>query len=336
MRRLQHAASFLAWLVALPFLFVMEWLPEPVALAFARRIGRTVYWLLPNDRRWCDFNLRVAYGDSMDAAGRRQLAQAVFEHHAITFCEILRMTPRWIDERVVVDGFDIVQEYITHKKPAIVVSGHLGNWEVMPAFFQRRGASNVLLTRPLDNPFFERMLNRVRRRCGTEPVARSLVGSRQAIHAVRAGKVLSIAIDQNQAKGGVFAHWFGVPAATARGAATIALKENVDVGVVVTYRLPDGRHQIVVRGPIELIRTGDEEADIVANMQRFTNLFEEYVAAHPEQYHWQHGRYRTRPDGESWRSTDDPDDRARDRSRPARRAPAPWAIPHAPSAARAA
>jgi KDO2-lipid IV(A) lauroyltransferase len=49
---------------------------------------------------------------------------------------------------------------------------------------------------------------------------------------------------------------------------------------------------------LELIRTGDLEADILANTQQFTSLIEEYVRNYPEQWLWVHRRWKTRPPGE--------------------------------------
>jgi len=49
---------------------------------------------------------------------------------------------------------------------------------------------------------------------------------------------------------------------------------------------------------MELLRTGDEEADILANTALFTEKIEEFVRKYPEQWLWVHRRWKTRPEGE--------------------------------------
>jgi len=50
--------------------------------------------------------------------------------------------------------------------------------------------------------------------------------------------------------------------------------------------------------PIELIRTGDMERDVVENTQRFTKVIEDIIRKYPDQWVWVHRRWNTRPKGE--------------------------------------
>ena len=48
-----------------------------------------------------------------------------------------------------------------------------------------------------------------------------------------------------------------------------------------------------------LLRSGDAEADILANTAAFTRAIEEAVRLNPEQWLWMHRRWKTRPPGEA-------------------------------------
>lgn len=303
-RRLVLLGHLFVYALVLPWLELLRWLPESVAMNIARAIGRGAYLLLARDRKWCEFNLRVAYGENLSPKERRRLSRAVFEHHAVMFCEILRMSREWLADRVVVEGMDEIHRAYAAGHGFLAVSCHLGNWEVMPSWSLMNGVPSVLVVRPLDNPFLDAYFERRRRTYGNLTVPRDSFGPREALRRLRAGEGLSLAIDQNYAEGGVFVPFLGVPAATAKGAGVLALKETAPVFLAVSHRRPDGRHQVFLQQLTELSRTGDFEADVRANLAYFTRVIERHILAHPEQYHWQHGRFRTRPEGKAWTSGD--------------------------------
>jgi KDO2-lipid IV(A) lauroyltransferase len=99
---------------------------------------------------------------------------------------------------------------------------------------------------------------------------------------------------------GVFVDFFGIPACTASGLARIALRTNSAVvpGFTIWDKLA-GKYRLRFDPAVELIRTGDLEADIVANTQKFTKVIEDYVRRYPDQWLWVHRRWKTRPEGEA-------------------------------------
>jgi KDO2-lipid IV(A) lauroyltransferase len=77
---------------------------------------------------------------------------------------------------------------------------------------------------------------------------------------------------------------------------------------VVSYPLGDGRHQVVLEGPLELPDTGDHDRDVLAFMQDLNDRLERHVRAHPEQWYWLHRRWKTRPPDAVVGGVDVPDD----------------------------
>jgi KDO2-lipid IV(A) lauroyltransferase len=97
----------------------------------------------------------------------------------------------------------------------------------------------------------------------------------------------------------VFVDFFGIQACTASGLARIALR--TDAAVVPGFTIWDealGKYRLRFDPALELIRTGDLEADLVANTQMFTKVIEDYVRKYPEQWLWVHRRWKTRPEGQ--------------------------------------
>ena len=124
--------------------------------------------------------------------------------------------------------------------------------------------------------------------------------ARGLLAAMRAGETVGILMDTNMTPPqGVFVDFFGIPACTASGLARIALR--TDAAVVPGFTIWDnglGKYRLRFDPALQLIRTGDLEADIVANTQRLTKVIEDYVRKHPEQWLWVHRRWKTRPAGE--------------------------------------
>jgi KDO2-lipid IV(A) lauroyltransferase len=123
---------------------------------------------------------------------------------------------------------------------------------------------------------------------------------RGLLSAMKAGETVGILMDTNMTPPqGVFVDFFGIPACTASGLARIALR--TDAAVVPGFTLWDralGKYRLRFDPALTLVRTGDEEADIVANTALFTKVIEQYVRRYPDQWLWVHRRWKTRPPGE--------------------------------------
>jgi len=123
---------------------------------------------------------------------------------------------------------------------------------------------------------------------------------RGLISAMKAGEVVGILMDTNVTPPqGVFVDFFGIPACTASGLARIALR--TDAAVIPGFTIWDkslGKYRLRFDPIVELIRTGNLEADIQANTQKFTKIIEDYVRRYPEQWLWVHRRWKARPPGE--------------------------------------
>jgi len=117
---------------------------------------------------------------------------------------------------------------------------------------------------------------------------------------MKAGEVVGILMDTNMTPPqGAFVDFFGIPACTASGLARIALR--TDAAVVPTFTLWDRtlrKYRLRFDPALKLVRTGNDEEDIVSNTQLFTKIIEDYVRRYPDQWLWVHRRWKTRPPGE--------------------------------------
>ena len=195
-----------------------------------------------------------------------------------------------------VDGWHLVEEVVAKGSGAILVTGHIGNWELAGAYVAARGIPIDVIAREMANPIFDKYLNHTREQIGMV-VVKDSDAVRRIPRSLRAGRAVAFVADQGvMGLASTFVPFFGRPAKTPRGAAVFALRFNVPVLFVVALRKPNGKYRIIVE-PIAVPPTGDREQDVDSIVAAFTQLLEKWVRTEPEQYFWQHRRWRRQPPG---------------------------------------
>jgi KDO2-lipid IV(A) lauroyltransferase len=247
-------------------------------------------------------NLELAYPEQEPKWRERTLAR-VYRHLGLLLAEFCQMpgytaeqASRWI-------GYDGLENYLAARargKGVLVVTGHLGAWELSSFYHSLMGYPMGLVIRRLDNPLVDALVNRIRCLHGNRVIHKDDF-ARGLISAMREGETVGILMDTNMTPPqGVFVPFFGVPACTASGLARVALK--TDAAVLPGFLLWDEgeqRYRLCFGEAMKLIRTGDADADVLANTAAFTAEIERYVRANPEQWLWMHRRWKTRPAGEA-------------------------------------
>lgn len=193
-----------------------------------------------------------------------------------------------------VENWEAVEWAHAGGKGIVVVAGHLGNWELAAAYIAARGIPLDVIVRRMGNPFFDRYLNQTREQLGVN-VVYDAQAVRHTPRALRQGRAVGFVADQGvRGLASTFVPFFGRPAKTPRGAAVFALRFGSPVVFTTALRKPDGSY-LVGFEEIPVIDTGDRESDVDGVVLRFTQVLEKWVRRAPEQYFWQHRRWRRQP-----------------------------------------
>ena len=292
--RLEYA---LAWLL----IRGISILPRPVARAAGIGLGQLVYLLHGKLRRVGMRNLQLAFPEK-SAHERRRILRGEFTSLGRQLAEVC-LFPRYTRENVtkivVYDGFENFERAEARGKGVIYLTAHLGGWELSAFSHSIQGHPLHVVMRGMDNPFLDRFITHLRTMHGNRAVDKDNF-VRGLLSAMKAGETVGILMDTNMTPPqGVFVDFFGIPACTASGLARIALR--TDAAVVPGFTIWDRelrKYRLRFDPALALIRTGDEEADIVANTALFTKVIEQYVRRYPDQWLWVHRRWKTRPAGE--------------------------------------
>ena len=193
-----------------------------------------------------------------------------------------------------IDGLELFAQQRAAGRGAIVLTGHIGNWELGGATIAASGVPIDVVVRLMGNPMFDGFLTGMRHRLGMT-VVRDRDAVRHTARALREGRVMAFLLDQSGLHiASSFVPFFGRPAKTPRGPAVLALRLAVPVFFGVCLRLPDGRYHLHIR-EVVTERTGDTDRDVDAILNEYSRLLEQFVRQAPEQYFWQHRRWKRQP-----------------------------------------
>jgi KDO2-lipid IV(A) lauroyltransferase len=272
-------------------------MPLGLALRCGRALGRLARVLDRRHRVVAEENAAWALG--LSRAEARRFVRRVYSNVGATAVESL-LLPRLLCRREITDfcrfeGLEHLDVALERGRGAIVVTAHIGNWELSGVTMAHHVGSLLSVARALDNPLLEAHFHTVRHQLGQRIVDRE-GALRHVVRHLREGGVVAMLIDQNQRREGVFVDFFGRLASTVPTPARIALKYDVPVLAACGHRTGKGLFQQGrVDPPFELIRTGDLEADVAANTALFTRRIEQFVREHPDQWFWLHSRWKKRP-----------------------------------------
>jgi KDO2-lipid IV(A) lauroyltransferase len=288
------------WLVARG----LGWLPRGVARLLGAGVGRTVYWLFPRLRRTGMRNLELALPE-MPIEMRQQILMATYRSlgwQLAEFCRMERYTQANAAGWIRYEGLKHFLDAEAQGNGVLILTGHLGAWELSSFYHSLMGHPMGIVIRRLDNRRLDAFVNRIRCMHGNR-VNHKDDFARGLLTAMRRGESVGILMDTNMTPPqGVFVDFFGKAACTASGLARVALKTDAAVvpGFLVweaAERGGRGGYVLHFGERVEVEATGDSESDIVALTQKCTSVIEDWVRRYPEQWLWIHRRWKTRPDG---------------------------------------
>lgn len=278
------------------------WLPRQVALsralAIADRIGDLAYRLDGTTRRRALANLDRAYGDTLDAGAKAAIARAALRNAARCFVELTHMEAirARFDDYASVEGWEHVEALLAQDRAVIVITGHIGNWELLAAYFAGRGVPIHAIARRLNDPRLNALMVEFRAANGVQSILReSASSSRDILRVLRGRNALALVIDQDIEAPSISVPFFGHPARTPVAAAALAVRRDLPVVAAFARRRPEGGHHFTVLPPIRPPHSGDRRLDVLAMTTQFNALFEARIRDNPSEWVWWHQRWRRKP-----------------------------------------
>ena len=270
--------------------WAMEHLPRALAYALAVLVARFAFVFARRARGILEANLRIALPEADDARIRR-ITWLNFRYHSKAYADLMRLPKaRVADLRPLlrVQGMDNLEAARALGKGVLVISGHMGTWEVAAAIWSATIAPVSLFAEVLEPRELYDWYRTTRARLGISVLALSRTGLRHVVEALNAGEMVVTAIDRDILGTGIEIDFFGRPAMIPTGPAALALRLGTPLLPVTVFRLHDDSYQAVGYAPIIATETGDRDADVRRVTEQLVRSLEGVIRDHPEQWHMPH------------------------------------------------
>lgn len=297
----RRVCDLLAYIFFRAFSFVCWLLGARGSAALGCLLGMAIS-LLDNRRGRTHRNMARAVGPER----ARALLPKYYEHVGLLAVEFVRIWhPGRHDfaDRIAPDGVERLKAALASSRGALIITGHIGNWELGGQCLARNGVPLHAVYRALKNPYLDKLLRRVRKESGMF-LHEKQAGARTMMRAVRQHETVGLMMDQDGSGAGVFVPFFGELGSTLSIAAQIARRTGTALIPMSSYRVRSRAfHRLRVGPEIEVADTGDEELDVLLTTRNCNRALEEAILEHPAQWLWRHRRWQTRArpeDARSW------------------------------------
>ncbi len=274
-----------------------------MGLALTSAAGRVGWFLAPPLRRRMLAHLTIAFPE-LTPAQRAAIGRRSLVHLSWLAAEMVtvRSYAARLEEYVsFVDGAEErLKEIMAQGRGLIMVSGHIGNWELLARRVVRAGVPCATIAKASNDPKLGALIARFRSEGDFEVLLRDDPGTGRAIiRCIRQGKLLGLLIDQDTRVQGVFVPFFGREAWTPRAAGDLALRLKAPVAVIWSRRRGprpgDGHELSVVQVPYDA-EAPDRDAESVRVTTACTAILERAIRERPSEWVWMHERWRRRPE----------------------------------------
>lgn len=280
-------------------------LPRSLALRLSSGVAVLGFHFLSSLRKTGLRNLEIAFPE-MPKEQRLETLKGTFRSLGRVLGEVSQFhkatresIEKLVDFELDQEALDLWETIKRDKRGLVITTGHLGNWEMLVFSFALLHQPISYLARPIDNPMIEEMTVQIRSMFGNRPINKAN-SAMLAIRLLREGDMLGVLADVNaHPKEGVFVPFFGIPACTTAGPATLAIRTNALLfPIFCVFDKERGKYKIVHGSSMEPASTGDRQQDILTTTAAYTEQIENIIRQYPDQWLWIHKRWKTRPKGE--------------------------------------
>lgn len=295
--RLRHAAEYVSmWVLGCG----LRALPRRARWSLGKLAGSLLFALDARHRAVTLSNLDIAFGDSKTPQEKYTIARDTFRHFGTMLFEMISLgnAPwRKMGQLVEFEGVELYERARAKGRGVLMVGAHYGNWEIHAVAHGFRFKPMSVVARQLDNPHYNRWLERIRNMPGNGVIYKQQALT-QVMRSIKDGETVGVVVDQNVTlEDGIFIDFFGRKAASTPVASLIGLKTGAVLVPVFAFPLPNGRYRCVYEQPIdpEDYANIDRDRAVFEMTQQCAKVLENYVRRNPQFWLWMHRRWKTRP-----------------------------------------
>lgn len=262
-------------------------LPPWLAYPLCRLAGILIYYFNRSGRAAVQSNMRHVVGPAASQRLVSRLARNVFVNNLKNYYDMLRLpylNHATVRSMVEVKDAHYALDELAKGKGIILISAHLGNFNLIIQAADALGVHLTLLAEPIEPPELYEYITALRESQGLKLIPVGGPAVRQIFRILKEGQALGIAADRDVSNSGEMLPFFGKPTSMPVGAVEIARRSGSPIIPVLIYRQSNNRSVAQLFPPLELAHTADSAADSAVNKRLLLATLERFIAAHPDQW----------------------------------------------------
>jgi KDO2-lipid IV(A) lauroyltransferase len=283
----QNYSEYYAFLIAMHF---FKCLPYRFTLCFLRFLFFIFGYCLGIRKKVITSQLKLCFPEKSHADIRR-LTKDIYSELAVSVAEIFIFGDRYFVDKVTLTGFDEVEKALAHGRGAMIVSAHLGNWELGAKLIAKRYGTVHGIVKKQRNILFDNYLYKSREKMGvqTYPMSSAL---KHIIKALNENQVIALLVDQYAHKQAIDIKFLGHETRSYTSVAQLAIKYKVPIIMAFDIRYPDGKHNVIFH-PHMIFDTQEYNDENVYNVtMQINEKISEYIVTYPQLWFWVHKKWR--------------------------------------------
>jgi KDO2-lipid IV(A) lauroyltransferase len=288
-RRLRHLYVYVAVRILAA---IVTSVARSTAIGIGAFAGLVIYLVIPRQSKKALENLIIAYGSSKTRRELKQMNKRVFLALGRNLADVLRLPlvgKENLATMVSIRGRDKFDRAISEGKGLIAITGHLGCWELIPAYFSLSGYPVSVVARRVYDSKVDSIVRAFRSAKEIE-----LVGDRNFSDALRClarGRALGLLIDEKANSSGISVNFFGGRTRVTRGPVVLSMRARSPIVPLAIHRGYQGRHVIEVGDPIRVPRNGDLKTSIPSYARLCSKAVEAFIRKYPTEWVWMHDKF---------------------------------------------
>jgi len=262
-------------------------------------LGLCAWGLLPKERHRIDRHLKLAYNGKLPERQRTEIGMKFFINSGKNIADIVRFKKYFRSDIlpfIEVEGQHYYEKVRSECRGVVVISGHLGNFELLAVYLNYLGYEGGVIGRELYDHRLDSLLVSNREAMGVKNFS-TTASPRGVLKWLKDGKSLGVLIDTDSIRvRSMFVPAFGRLSNTPIGQSLIGIRANAAFIPCACLRTPDNRYKIIMKPEIKIEKSDDMEKMIYQVTVDCTKSLEEMIDQHKDQWIWLHNRWHTRPE----------------------------------------
>ncbi|MDD2689834.1 MAG: lysophospholipid acyltransferase family protein [Candidatus Omnitrophica bacterium] len=266
--------------------FITLYLPLNVAYKIAIFFSDLHYIFANKDRRRIKENLNTIFPKKSSREIRRLRIRMVrnFAKYVVDFFRCEKLDKEYIAKYIKIENMHYFDQALSRGKGVIVLTAHLGNWELGGVVLALLDYPLWVVARPHKDKLVDNFFNFQRQRKGVNviPLGKAV---RASLNLLKENKMVALAGDRDFTEKGIIMDFFGKPTILPEGPAALALKTGASIVPGFMLRNENDEFTLRIEKPLEFSPTGDKKKDLSEIILRYKNIFEDYIRKYPDQWY---------------------------------------------------